>query len=109
MESRPPGAGYISTAWDGEQITESDAEGSASIAVRQRPHASAEEQLNAVLGDGSGEAEAPFQVFAEVRGGYDLGHHRWVVLRFHVCAPEPENGVSGRQHLVSLRDPVRGT
>ena len=77
MESRPPGAGYISTAWDGEQITESDAEGSASIAVRQRPHASAEEQLNAVLGDGSAEAEAPLDVYGEVRGGHGLlGHLR---------------------------------
>jgi hypothetical protein len=55
-ESGPPGAGYISTARDGEEITESDAEGSASIAVSQRPLASAEEQLNAVLGDGSAEA-----------------------------------------------------
>jgi hypothetical protein len=77
--------------------------------VRQRPHTGAEEQLNGVLGDGSGDADAPFQVFAEVRGGDYLGHHRWVV--FHSGEPraaqEGRNLASGGRHLVCAPDPER--
>jgi hypothetical protein len=58
------------------KVADSDADGFAGTSVRQCPLAGAEELLDGVLGDRSGEAKAPFEELAEVRGGDYLGHHR---------------------------------
>ena len=58
------------------KVADSDADGFGRPSVRQRPHTDAEEQLDGVLGDRGGEAKAPFEELAEVRGGDDLRHHR---------------------------------
>ena len=94
------------------KVAETDADGLARPSVRQRPHTCAKEQLNGVLGDGTGDADAPFQVFAEVRGGDYLGYHRWgsiPIPTIHCPAREGRDLASGRQHLVWVPDPVRGT
>jgi hypothetical protein len=76
LESRPPDARFISPAWDGVKVAETDAEGFAGTSVRQRPLAGAEEQLYGVLGDRGGETKGSFEEPPEVRGADYLGHHR---------------------------------